>query len=176
MIQYYSDKFLFEKLNPFLSDYEEIQKRRRLLPVELFVTSDDLCLALLLLIFSLLLFQVGWNVSVSSRGGQARPAAETAGPSITGGLHVGRQQVPTPGRPTSGRESLMQVVLKIKQCCESMTCWCGSGSMPLIRILLFSSLTFKMPAKTNFFSAYYFLKVHLHHFSKIKSQKEVTKH
>jgi hypothetical protein len=24
-------------------------------------------------------------------------------------------------------------------------------------------------------SAYYFLKVHLHHFSKIKSQKEVTK-
>ncbi len=25
------------------------------------------------------------------------------------------------------------------------------------------------------FSAYYFLKVHLHHFSKIKSQKEVAK-
>jgi hypothetical protein len=25
------------------------------------------------------------------------------------------------------------------------------------------------------FSAYYFLKVHLHHFSKIKSQKEVPK-
>jgi hypothetical protein len=25
------------------------------------------------------------------------------------------------------------------------------------------------------FSHYYFLKVHLHHFSKIKSQKEVTK-
>jgi hypothetical protein len=25
------------------------------------------------------------------------------------------------------------------------------------------------------FPAYYFLKVHLHHFSKIKSQKEVTK-
>jgi len=25
------------------------------------------------------------------------------------------------------------------------------------------------------FSAYYFLKVYLHHFSKIKSQKEVTK-
>ncbi len=40
-----------------------------------------------------------------------------------------------------------------------------------IRILLFSSLTFKMP---NFFSfsADYFLKVHLHHFSKTKSQKE----
>jgi len=27
----------------------------------------------------------------------------------------------------------------------------------------------------NSFSAYYFWKVHLHHFSKIKSQKEVTK-
>jgi hypothetical protein len=29
--------------------------------------------------------------------------------------------------------------------------------------------------KKLFFSAYYFLKVHLHHFSKIKSHKEVTK-
>jgi hypothetical protein len=45
-----------------------------------------------------------------------------------------------------------------------------------IRILLFSSLTFKMPAKNKIFntifSAYYFLKLQLHHFSKIKSQKE----
>ncbi len=44
-----------------------------------------------------------------------------------------------------------------------------------IRILLFSSLTFKILTKNNFlknFSAYYFLKVHIHHFSKIKSQKE----
>jgi hypothetical protein len=32
-----------------------------------------------------------------------------------------------------------------------------------------------MPTKT-FFSAYYFLKLHLHHFSKIKSHKEVIKH
>jgi hypothetical protein len=43
-------------------------------------------------------------------------------------------------------------------------------------ILLFSSLTFKMPAKklifNKKFSAYYFLKVHLHHFSKIKSLKD----
>jgi hypothetical protein len=59
------------------------------------------------------------------------------------------------------------------------------GSMPLtngsgswIRILLFSSLTFKMPAKNEFFntifSVCYFLKVHLHYryFSKINSQKE----
>ncbi len=52
----------------------------------------------------------------------------------------------------------------------------GFGSGSWIRILLFSSLTFKMPAKNEFFdtifSAYYFLKVHLHHFSKIKSEKE----
>ncbi len=48
-----------------------------------------------------------------------------------------------------------------------------------IRILLFSSGTFKMQKKLVFkYFAYYFLKVHLrvHHFSKIKShQKEVTK-
>ncbi len=47
-----------------------------------------------------------------------------------------------------------------------------------IRTLLFSSLNFKTPTKTNFkisFSAYYFLKVHLHHFFEIKSPKEVTK-
>ena len=52
----------------------------------------------------------------------------------------------------------------------------GSGSGSWIRILLFSSLIFKMPAKNLFFntilSAYYFLKLHSHHFSKIKSQKE----
>jgi hypothetical protein len=42
----------------------------------------------------------------------------------------------------------------------------------------FSSLIFKTPTKNECekkFSAYYFLKVHLHHFSKIKSTKEVTK-
>ncbi len=46
-----------------------------------------------------------------------------------------------------------------------------------IRILLFSSLTFKTPTK-NFlkkFSAFYFLKVHLHHFSKIKKSKRSHK-
>jgi hypothetical protein len=48
--------------------------------------------------------------------------------------------------------------------------------MPLtnwIRILLFSSLTFKMPTKTDYFqrfSAYFFLRVHLYYFSKIKIQ------
>ncbi len=42
-----------------------------------------------------------------------------------------------------------------------------------LRILLFSSVTFKK--KTKSFYAYSFLKVHLHHSSKIKSHKEVTK-
>ena len=40
----------------------------------------------------------------------------------------------------------------------------GSGSGSWIRILLFSSLTFKMPAKN-------LLKLHLHHYLKIKSTK-----
>jgi hypothetical protein len=71
------------------------------------------------------------------------------------------------------------------QCCGSMTFWCGSGSpdpclwLMRIRILLVSSLTFKMPTKNKFFKTsfcgYYFLKVLLHHFSKVKSQKEVAK-
>jgi hypothetical protein len=68
--------------------------------------------------------------------------------------------------------------ITLNQCCGSMTFWGGSepGSGSWIRILLFSSLTFKMPAKkTNFLTqifAYYYLKLHLHHFSKIKSQKK----
>jgi hypothetical protein len=56
----------------------------------------------------------------------------------------------------------------------SMPLTTGSGSC--IRILPFWSYTFKMLAKINFFytifSAYYFLKLNFHHFSKIKSQKE----
>ncbi len=43
----------------------------------------------------------------------------------------------------------------------------------LFRILLFSSVTFKTSTKS--FFAYYFLKIHFHHFSKIKSHKEGTK-
>jgi hypothetical protein len=52
----------------------------------------------------------------------------------------------------------------------------GFGSGSWIRILLFSSLTFKMPAKNKFFNTIFspcdFLKLHLHHLSKIKIQKE----
>ncbi len=58
-----------------------------------------------------------------------------------------------------------------------------SASDQWIRILLFSSLTFNTLTKNYYFvvflliifSAYYSLKVHLHHFSEIKSHKEVTK-
>jgi hypothetical protein len=57
----------------------------------------------------------------------------------------------------------------------------GSGSVIStdfrIWILFFSSVNFKMPAKIiSKFFAYYFQKLHLHPFSKIKSHKEVTKH
>ncbi len=55
-----------------------------------------------------------------------------------------------------------------------MTNGSGFGSGSWILILLFSSFTIKLPAKNEFFnsifSAFYFLKPHLHHFSKIKSQ------
>jgi hypothetical protein len=43
-----------------------------------------------------------------------------------------------------------------------------------IRILLFSSVTFKMPTKSKKLYAYYFLKIHLHHSSKLNCHKEVT--
>jgi hypothetical protein len=47
-----------------------------------------------------------------------------------------------------------------------------------IQILLLSSVTFNTSTKKMFFSkffAYFFLKVHLHHFPMIKGHKEVTK-
>ncbi len=65
-----------------------------------------------------------------------------------------------------------------------MAFWGGSGSGdPCLWLMdpdpdpsTFSSLTSKMPAKNKFFntifSAYDFLKLHLHHFSNIKFQKE----
>ncbi len=76
--------------------------------------------------------------------------------------------------------------------CESVTFWYGSRSGSAdpylwlsdyririqirlrLRILLFSSVTFKTTTK-NFFVVFYFLKLHLNHFSKIKSHNEVTK-
>jgi hypothetical protein len=39
----------------------------------------------------------------------------------------------------------------MQHCCGSMTFWCASGSGSWIRILLFSSLTFKMTTKNKFF-------------------------
>ncbi len=73
------------------------------------------------------------------------------------------------------------------QCCGSMTFWGGSGSGsadprlwlmdpdsdpdPAIFVIDLQDARKKQFFNTNF-STYYFLKVHLHHFSKIKSQKE----
>ncbi len=75
-------------------------------------------------------------------------------------------------------------------CCGSMTFWGGSGSAdPCLWLMdpdsdldpgsgscYFRHWPSRCQQKTNFFtqffSAYYFLKLHLHHFSKIKSQKE----
>ncbi len=63
----------------------------------------------------------------------------------------------------------------------SMTFWCGSWSADLCLWLIdpdpaiFFIIELRDANKTQFlkfFSAYYFSKVHLHHFSKIKSQKE----
>jgi hypothetical protein len=57
-----------------------------------------------------------------------------------------------------------------------LTNGCGSGFRSRIRILLFSSLDLQDASKkqifNTIFSAAYFLKLHLHHFVKIKSQKE----
>ncbi len=74
---------------------------------------------------------------------------------------------------------------KIKQCSGSMIFWGGSGSGsldpcfwimdpdpdPAIFVIDLQDASKKLISNT-IFSAYYFLKVHLHHFSKIKSQKE----
>jgi hypothetical protein len=64
--------------------------------------------------------------------------------------------------------------LAFYQCCGPMTFWCGSGSTdPCLWLWLmdplFSSLTFKLPTKNAL------KKDFLHHLSKIKSQKEITK-
>jgi hypothetical protein len=82
-------------------------------------------------------------------------------------------------RAARASEAINQV-LYIRQCCGSMKFWYGSGSADpypwirmRIRILLFSSVIFKTSKKILSFFAYYFLNVHLHHFSKIKSHKEV---
>jgi hypothetical protein len=77
-----------------------------------------------------------------------------------------------------------------QQCCRSVTFWYGSGSEsgssdqcqgsmdpdldPAPDSAIFV-LNLQDAYKNYFFSACYFLKLHLHHFSKIKCHKEVTK-
>jgi hypothetical protein len=81
------------------------------------------------------------------------------------------------------------IILFSFQCCGSMKFWYGSGSVdPYIRLMdpdsdpdadpdpaIFVSNLQDVNKKYQSFFAYYFLKIHLHHFSKINSHKEVTK-
>ncbi len=70
--------------------------------------------------------------------------------------------------------ALPQIRICFHQCCNSMTYWCGSRSGSCY----FRHCPSRRQQKTIFylkFSCYYFLKVHFHNFSKINSQKEVTK-
>ncbi len=85
----------------------------------------------------------------------------------------------------SGCVIVLMVHSRLKQCGGSMTFWGGSGSAdPCLWLMdpdpvscYFRHLPSRCQQKTNFyytiFSAYYFLKLHLHYFSKIKSQKEL---
>ncbi len=81
------------------------------------------------------------------------------------------------------KDFFTSVVHSLLQCSGSMTFWGGSGSgssdpcfwlmdpYPAIFVIDLQHASKKLIFNT-IFSAYYFLKVHLHHFSKIKSQKE----
>jgi hypothetical protein len=61
--------------------------------------------------------------------------------------------------------------LRLQQCCGSMK----FGTDPAIFVIHFQDVTTKYYFFSQIFFAYYFLKVRLHHFSKIKSYKEVKK-
>jgi hypothetical protein len=75
----------------------------------------------------------------------------------------------------------------INQCCGSVKFWYGYGSVSLTNGAELGSgfgsgsgscYFHQWPSRwqlTVIFFAYYFLKLHLHHFSKIKRHKEVTK-
>ncbi len=79
-----------------------------------------------------------------------------------------------PCPPAARRPKIQFLDVQFYQCCGSMTFWCGSGS----GFCYFRHWPSKCQQKINLkksFSAYYFLKLHVHYFSKIKSQKDVTK-
>jgi hypothetical protein len=82
-------------------------------------------------------------------------------------------------RLSAASSSAMRFLSSVAEC-GCMKFWYGSGSggsIPLTNgsgSCYFTSVTFKTSTK-NYFFAYYFLKVHLHHFSKIKSHTEAKK-
>ncbi len=74
----------------------------------------------------------------------------------------------------------LAIIITCNQCCGSMTFWDGSGSGsadPCLWLIDTDPDSDPDPDPSSYFrptifSAYYFLKLHLHHFSNIKSQKE----
>jgi hypothetical protein len=97
-----------------------------------------------------------------------------------------------PGAGGGGERQLHSITLLLlifcfRQCCGFMTFLCGSKSGsedPCLWLMdpdpsVFVNFNFQDANNKlivlKSFPAYYFLKVHLHYFSKIKSQKEVTK-
>jgi hypothetical protein len=70
--------------------------------------------------------------------------------------------------------SCLVILNSFHQCCGSLTFW--YGSLPLTDLdPAPDPAIFVSDIQDGKFFAYYFLKLHLHHFSKIKSHKEVTK-
>jgi hypothetical protein len=76
--------------------------------------------------------------------------------------------------PSKLAEEPSAKMLNTFKCSRTVTFWYGSDPQIPLKILFFSPVTFKTPSENIVFLssyAYYFLKAHLHHSSKIKSHK-----
>jgi hypothetical protein len=114
----------------------------------------------------------------------SRPLSRLAATDLCGFYAVAKRDKQGGGLPNSIVEFLKNVRIKTiyKQCCGSMAFWGGSWSAdpclwliepdpdPAIFITDLQDASKKLIFEHNF-SAYYFLKLHLHHFSKIKVKK-----
>jgi hypothetical protein len=105
-------------------------------------------------------------------------AMETPGPASWAAFGAGSLTCYKRVGHLSDRQEWMKSSIYYGQYCGSVTFWYGSGPAgPRIRASAFAVfvIDLKEAKKKSKFSAYYFLKVHLHDFSKIKSHKEVAK-